>query len=414
MVDSVRKMKLISISIMAALLVVAVLGCNIGESSDSTSSEPMASEPIKFGMILVGPRNDRGWSQAHFDGGTYAAEKTGSEMVVMDFINPADSPDITVAQVVDQMVEQGAELIFATSEDMKDGVLEAAAAHSEIPIIWSSGDSAWSEGEGYHPELSNLGNIMGKMEYGKMIAGCAAALKTETGKIGFVGPLINAETKRLANSAYLGAKYCWEEHRGGDVSDLKFEVKWIGFWFHIPGVTLDPTVVTNDFYDSGSDVVISGIDTTQVIVEAGKRNNSGQQVWGVPYDYHGACDEAPSACLGVPYFNWGPSYLNTINAVANGNFESNWLWLGPDWSNINNVDTSMIGFKQGDALGADNWEILEGSFIKGLASGKISLFQGPLNYQDGTVYVASGEEATEKQIWYTSNLLEGIIGDSGD
>ncbi len=41
-----------------------------------------------------------------------------------------------------------------------------------------------------------------------MIAGCAAALTTQTGQIGYLGPLINDETRRLASSAYLGAKYC--------------------------------------------------------------------------------------------------------------------------------------------------------------------------------------------------------------
>ena len=129
MVSSLKKMKLIAISATMSLLLAAMLACNIGGEADAPAAEPMASEPIKFGMILVGPRNDRGWSQAHHDGGAYAAQKTGSEMIVMDFINPADSPDITVAQVVDQMVEQGAELIFATSEDMKDGILELSLIH---------------------------------------------------------------------------------------------------------------------------------------------------------------------------------------------------------------------------------------------------------------------------------------------
>ena len=46
----------------------------------------------KFGMILVGPRDDKGWSQAHFEGGAYIEEKLGAEMIVADFINPADSP----------------------------------------------------------------------------------------------------------------------------------------------------------------------------------------------------------------------------------------------------------------------------------------------------------------------------------
>jgi len=37
-----------------------------------------------------------------------------------------------------------------------------------------------------------------------------------------------------------------------------------------------------------------------------------------------------------------------------------------------------------------------------------------LQYQDGSTFVAAGEEASDKQIWYTTGLLEGIIGDAGD
>ena len=70
-----------------------------------------------------------------------------------------------------------------------------------------SGDSAWKDGKDFQ-NLPNLSNIMGKMEYGKMIAGGAAALTTQTGKIGYLGPLINDETRRLAASVYLGARYC--------------------------------------------------------------------------------------------------------------------------------------------------------------------------------------------------------------
>jgi len=121
---------------------------------------------------------------------------------------------------------------------------------------------------------TNLGNVMGKMEYMKMVAGCAAALATQTKSIGFLGPLINFETRRLASSAYLGAKYCYKTYRNGDPSELKFEVKWIGFWFKIAGVTLDPVVVANSFYDGGADVVISGIDTTEAIDVAKQRAGS--------------------------------------------------------------------------------------------------------------------------------------------
>ncbi|MDL1893565.1 hypothetical protein FBQ87_11860 [Sphingobacteriales bacterium CHB3] len=61
-----------------------------------------------------------------------------------------------------------------------------------------------------------------KLIGGKLMAGCAAGLATNTGSIGYLGPLINDETRRLAASAYLGARYCYEHYKGGNPADLTF------------------------------------------------------------------------------------------------------------------------------------------------------------------------------------------------
>jgi len=373
-------------------------------------TEPVDAEGFTFGMILVGPQNDRGYSQAHYEGGQYVAEQTGAKMIVLDKVNPADLPEKTVDQVAADMIAEGAQLIIATSDDMKDGILLAAEQNPDVPMIWSSGDSAWEDGKSF-AGLDNLGNVFSKMEYGKMIAGCAAGLTTQTGSIGYVGPLLNDETRRLVNSAYLGASYCYDEYRG-ESSALDFTVTWIGFWFNIPGVTLDPTQVSNEFLDSGADVLISGIDTTEALVEAGKRAGEGQAVWSVPYDYEDACAEAPEICLGTPYFNWGPAYLEIVNSVVNDDFEAEWTWYEPDWDNLADSTKSAIGWTDGDGLPADAASDLA-DFIDGLGSGDINLFTGPLNYQDGSVYLEDGEEATDFQIWYTEGLLEGVTGEGG-
>jgi basic membrane protein A and related proteins len=396
------------------LTVIALTAAIAPLTAVSATDATGAPEDFKFGMILVGPQNDRGWSQAHYEAGQYVIDQLGladDAMIVLDKVNTSDRPDTTIEAVVDDMLSQGAQLIFATSDDMRDGILAAAAAHPDVPMIWASGDSAWAEGQNYHADLTNLGNIMGKIEYGKMIGGCAAALTTQTGRLAYLGPLINDETRRLVNAAYLGARHCWETYRGEDPAALEFEVKWIGFWFNIPGFTLDPTQVTNEFLASGADVVISGLDTTEAIVRAGQAVDAGEDVWAVPFDYEGACEEAPNACLGVPYFNWRPSYLETAQSVIDGTFEATWQWLGPDWDDINNLDTSSVGWIHGDALTDESAAMLD-EFIARLASGETNLFTGPLNFQDGSTYLADGEEATDLQIWYTPQLLEGIEGAS--
>jgi simple sugar transport system substrate-binding protein len=369
------------------------------------------SAPLTFGMILVGPQDDQGWSQAHREAGEYVEEQLGATMIVLDRVNPGDRPEVTVDQVARDMIGQGAQLVFMTSDDMKDGAFLAAEQNPDVPMIWASGDNAWAEGQDYRPELANLGNVMGRMEYGKAIAGCSAALQTQTGSIGYVGPLINDETRRLVNSAYLGARHCWENVLGNDPADLTFAVNWVGFWFHLPGSTIDPTLIANDFIDGGADVLMSGIDTKEALTVAGQRAAAGDAVWAVPYDYVGACDGAPEVCLGTPYFNWGPAYLAIAQSVLDGSFASSFQWLPPDWNDINDLSTTAIGFVKGPGLDPEDEASLD-AFIAGLADGSINPWTGPLNNQDGTPWLAEGEVATDQQIWYTKQLLEGIEGAS--
>ena len=115
-----------------------------------------AEKPNIFGLLLVGPYNDHGWSQAHYDGGKYVEKMMpGSKMIYIDKVNPADRPGVTIPQLVDDMVEKGAKLIIANSDDMKDGTREAAAMHPNIYFIHISGDDVLT---GKAPK--NLSNLM--------------------------------------------------------------------------------------------------------------------------------------------------------------------------------------------------------------------------------------------------------------
>jgi simple sugar transport system substrate-binding protein len=382
-----------------------------GEKKKAEPAKAPESAPLVFGVILVGPYNDHGWSEAHYAAGKYVESKIpNAKMIYVDNVNPGAKPGVTVPQVVDDLVSKGAKIIFTTSDDFKDGTLEAANKHPDMPFVNVSGDHAWKEGKDYKAP-KNLSNFMGRMEYGKMIAGCAAALTTKTGKIGYLGPLINDETRRLAASAYLGAKYTWTNILKRDPKKLKFKVTWIGFWFNIPGQTLDPAKVAADFYNTGYDVVISGIDTTEALIEANKRAKAGKKVWAIQYDYKDACREGEDVCLGVPCFNWGPAYLKAMKLVMEGKWSQYWDWNGPDWKDINDPDSSAVGFMKGKALSQENGGKVD-TFIKGLADGSIHLFKGPLQFQDGKVYLKEGEVATDLQVWYLPQLLKGMEGPS--
>ncbi len=379
-------------------------------SSPQSSSAAGAAKDFTVGMVLVGPKQDGGWNQAQFEG-IQTALKTipGTKLEYVDKVNVADRPNVKGSQVADDLINKGAKFVIFNSDDFKDDALATAKKHPDVTVIHASGDYAWKEGKNFKNQ-PNLGNVMGRMEYGKMVAGCAAALGTETGKIGYLGPLINDETRRYSSSAYLGAKYCWENYRKKAAQDLNFKVTWIGFWFNIPGKTLDPTKVADDYYNGGYDVVMSGIDTPEVAVQGKKAAEAGKKVKFVHYDLASGCNLAPDICLGVPYYNWSFPYANSVKKAIDGKYVSEFTWLPPDWKNINSPETSMVGFNAGAALG-DNKKFLD-EFIKGLGDGTINPFKGPLNFQDGTPFLKAGEAATDQQIWYLPQLLAGMKGSS--
>jgi simple sugar transport system substrate-binding protein len=414
---AVKNTWLVFLSLMITSMI--VIACTsqtpIGTTAAPSTKEAAVIEtptaaPFIIGMLLVGPYNDNGWSTATYIGGQYIVAKIpDSRLIYVDHVNSTDNPRTTSAQFANQLLTRGAKVIIFNSEDMKGGVIEFAAAHPNIPVIWLSGDYAWKEGQSYHASMANESDIMGRMEYGKMIAGCAAALTTKTGKIGYLGSLINDETRRLVNASFLGAKCCWE-NIAHETSPLVFQVTWINKRSYTPGETLDPAQVADTFFNSGFDIIISGIDTTEAVIEASKYRKEGKDVYAIQYDYKEACNVAPAACLGVPYFNWGVMMLPVIQSIVNGQYSRSFTWSEPDWKDINDPETSAVGFVKSQGLSAENSAKLD-SFIADLAGG-LNLWQGPLNYKDGTPFLAEDVAATDQQVWYMPQLLEGMLGNS--
>jgi simple sugar transport system substrate-binding protein len=232
------------------------------------------------------------------------------------------------------------------------------------------------------------------MEYGKMTPARRLPPRPQDRVL---GPLINDETCCLASSVPVGRQRTQVLKK--DLKDLTFTVNWIGFWFNIPGVTSDPTQVADNFFKSGYDVVVSGIDTTEALVEAGKLAATGKKVWAIPYDFAGSLDEAPTVALGVPYFNWGPAYLKAVTAASQGQWTSFWEWNAPDWTDINNPDTSAVGFKKGEGLTADARRRWTSSSSAG---GGLNLW----NLSPGWHRLPERRRSHPQQIWYLPQLLQ--------
>ena len=162
---------------------------------------------------------------------------------------------------------------------------------------------------------------------------------------------------------------------------------------------------------------MSGIDTTEAIVVAGQRAAEGETVFSMAYTSLQGCDQAPDTCIGIPYYNWGVAYLDHVSSAAAGEWEQGWDWLGPNFDDPSNIDTSITWFQRGGGLTDEVSMQLDGFIAEMTAfaademnADSIYLWQGPLTLQDGTELAAAGESVALNDIWYLTQLLDGMTG----
>lgn len=79
---------------------------------------PAEKEDFIFGIVMVGPYNDHGWSEASYIAGQYVEKNIpGTKMIYIDKANSADRPGTTGDQLAEELVKQGAKMIVFNSDD---------------------------------------------------------------------------------------------------------------------------------------------------------------------------------------------------------------------------------------------------------------------------------------------------------
>src|SRR4030043_394218 len=126
-------------------------------------------------MVLIGPHDDGGWSQAHYEGLLYVEENVpGVHVAYIENVpEGADSE-----QVFRALSRKGFDLIIGTSYGFMDPMENVAAEYPDIMYVHISGIK--SNG-------TNFGNLFGAMEVMKYLAGMLAGARAKqdgTPKIG--------------------------------------------------------------------------------------------------------------------------------------------------------------------------------------------------------------------------------------
>jgi len=324
-------------------------------------------------VVLIGFHADGGWSQAHLEGAQWMSTQDSNIAVqYVELVNPG--PD--AESVMRSLARKGFDLIFGTTFEYGP-TMESLA--EEFPKI------NWVHVSGYRSNGKNYGNLFGAMEDMKYLAGMVAGARAKADgntKLGYVAPWPLPEVIRLGNAFMLGVKQTCAE--------CTMEVRWINTWY-------DPDKekqAAQSLLDAGVGIVLIGSDTPGPLTAAA---NAGK--WAFTYDYVNSCSPAPEKCLGTPYWNWGPVYLNIVKEIQAGTWKP-----GNDYLDADSGIVGFYGFMEGqkpqpgvpaevvDQVKAKLADMLAGKFTRK------DVFKGPITDNTGKVVVPDGVSLTDEDL----------------
>ncbi|NNC81112.1 MAG: BMP family ABC transporter substrate-binding protein [Acidimicrobiales bacterium] len=309
---------------------------------------------VKAAFVMVAPVGDAGWNFMHNEGRLGAEAATGVETAFVESV-PEGGAEFDAA--VQQFIDDGYNVIFATSFGYQDATLKFA---NENP------DVVFEHVSGFLMNDTNMGNTFGRMYQPRYIAGMAAGAETTSNRIGYVAAFPIPEVIRGINAFALGVK--------ATNPDAVVEVAWTSTWFGIA----EETAAAQALVDAGADVLTMHQDSTatgQVITEAG----------GTFIGYHSDMSAQVPNYLTAPVWDWTQRYTDVIEAAKAGTFtpEAWWGGMSDGVVDIAIPDSSPVAGDMKDV----KQQILDGEF---------DVFdRGSIADQDGTVIMEDGVMAVE-------------------
>ena len=333
----------------------------------------ITKDKFNVAVVLVGFHADGGWSQSHTEGAQWMPSQDASIAVqYVELVNPG--PD--AESVMRSLARKGFDLIIGTTFEYGPTMDSLAEEFPKVNFLHASG---------YRSNGKNYGNVFGAMEDMKYLAGMVAGARAKADKntkLGYVAPWPLPEVIRLGNAFMLGAKVTCPE--------CTMEVRWINTWY-------DPDKekqAAQSLLDAGVDIVLIGSDTPGPLVAAA---NAGK--WAFTYDYVNSCKPAPDKCLGTPYWNWGPVYLDIIKQIKAGTWKP-----GNEYLDAKTGIVGFYGFMDGQTpqpgVPADVIPVIKAK-LADMMSGKFTradVFKGPIKDNTGKIVIPDGKSLTDEDL----------------
>ncbi len=338
-----------------------------------TAGSAQAADPLKACFVYVGPHNDGGYSQQHDIGRQDVAAKFGDKVDASTYIENVSESD--AERPIRELAQKGCGIIFTTSFGFMEATMKVAKDFPDVKFEHATGFMT-------APNVSTY-NI--RWYEGRYVMGQIAAKMSKKGLAGYIVSFPIPEVIMGIDAFMLGAQSV--------NPDFKVKIVWVNSWFD-PGKEGD---AANVLINQGVDILAQHTDSPAGMQAAEK---AGIHAFGQSADMSSF---GPKSHLASLIDNWGPYYIQEVQAVLDGTWKSHQAWDGFK------TDVLVLGPLMN--MPDDVKKMAEDSIAK-IESGELQVFKGPIAKQDGSVGVEDGKVIDDGALlginWYVKGIDDKI------
>lgn len=328
-------------------------------------------ERTKVGFILNGSIDDHSWGQAHYDGMEKCAETLNLEVYYRENV-PADEQ---CRDCIEELIDQGCEIIICNSFGFGDYALAAAEEHQDIYFFHATGVE----------ETDNLATYFGRIYQMRYLSGIVAGLQTDTNEIGYVAAYPIPEVNRGINAFTLGVR---EVNPNANVY-----VEWTQSW---TGDAEAEAATEKLLAEHSIDVLTIHTDTNRTLEIAEERG-----IWCIGYNMDNV-EMYPNTFLTAPVFEWENFYEPHILECLQGKFVGEHYWDG--------AETGIVSLAPLSRNVKSDIQTKIDEEAQKFRSGTFDVFYGPITDTEGNVRIREMESMTDTEMlnsfdWY----VEGVV-----
>lgn len=339
----------------------------------------LAADKVSMGFIYVGPRDDYGYNQAHYEGKSGIAKLDWAK--AFDQENVPETVD--VQKVMEGMIAlDSAQVLFPTSFGYFDPhILKVAPKYPKVMFLHCGGLYDATK----HPK--NVGSYFGYIDEPVYVSGLAAGHASKTGKLGFIAAIPIPQVLRNINNFTMAARSVNPK--------ITTRVVFTGGW----SLPVKEAEAANSLIDQGVDVLTCHVDSPKVVVQTAEKRG----IYSCGYHVNQA-SLAPKGYLTGAEWNWSKVYRDYADMIARGATIPNLVRGGFKEGFVKNSAygpaVAAAARKQADDIRA---KLTAGTFV---------IYKGPIKDNTGAVVIPAGKSYAQTDIWLERMdwLVEGVIG----